>query len=435
MNRLQLLAYTFFASTLFAGCPATDEALPDGGSATVDSTNSGGDSLVASEGRNGFILIHCDPQEILHLHNNYQVDPHDYDGDKKVDAADFFGALMDLVDLADSHGHRLTLQFSPPYMDYIGTSTCDDLLGVGRKYPAAAGPNATHCKDLVLAWKNNGHEMSIHHHGPNHDAAKFDGHTNREIYATKGKRICSTAGGSAACSCPDDKCYWCGPPNSSFFCTEATNPKGYVGADSEWKGTIEGEGSLMSKADGLFGAGTVRSICMNHTDEEADFPADDDIIYATQGGAHFNDFIPRCVGYEPKTPFRSVAKLAWFYSHDVISNAWHFQELKTEVTTWQAGPQAKVMGVVFHVGDFIRTERAEKSESYLLHRDFFKYLNDPDADGDASDAITIVTLTGLLQASGKVSAPDPCAQTCYALDAKASAAEYTVEMTPPPSCL
>jgi len=64
--------------------------------------------------------------------------------------------LKELVDLADRHGARLTVQFSIPWAEYV----------------LSRGEQGT-----VAAWEAAGHEIAAHHHGPTHTF--FDGYTNR----------------------------------------------------------------------------------------------------------------------------------------------------------------------------------------------------------------------------------------------------------------
>ncbi|MBC7253444.1 MAG: hypothetical protein H5T72_05685 [Actinobacteria bacterium] len=239
-------------------------------------------SLPASDQRRGFIVIHADPQEILNLHENYDPASTDYNRDGQYSAADAWLALIDLVDLADTYNIPLTLQFTPPYLDFMRQPACDRLLGADRPYPQGAGGTAyTRCLDLVMAWATHGHELSLHHHGPGHDPLKFDGYTNLPVYAVKGRRACGTQ--DAACGCQGN-CYWCAPPDSPLACREyAGPPPAPVGIDSEWKGPVEGADSMMALVYSVLGEGTVRSYCSDHISEPSDIPADPNIIYTTQG--------------------------------------------------------------------------------------------------------------------------------------------------------
>ncbi len=62
--------------------------------------------------------------------------------------------LEDFMALADRYGHKITLQFSAPWVDYVVQSGLTD---------------------KVLAWEAEGHEIALHHHGPTHKF--FDGYT------------------------------------------------------------------------------------------------------------------------------------------------------------------------------------------------------------------------------------------------------------------
>ncbi|BCX81618.1 hypothetical protein MIT9_P1196 [Methylomarinovum caldicuralii] len=63
--------------------------------------------------------------------------------------------LEDFMALADRYGHKITLQFSAPWVDYVVQSGLTD---------------------KVLAWEAEGHEIALHHHGPTHKF--FDGYTD-----------------------------------------------------------------------------------------------------------------------------------------------------------------------------------------------------------------------------------------------------------------
>jgi len=63
--------------------------------------------------------------------------------------------LEKFMALADRYGHKITLQFSPQWADYVYQN---GLL------------------ETIQAWEANGHEIALHHHGPTHDF--FDGYTN-----------------------------------------------------------------------------------------------------------------------------------------------------------------------------------------------------------------------------------------------------------------
>lgn len=73
-----------------------------------------------------------------------------------LDYAKEFIYLKDLVESADSYNVKLTLQFSPQWVDY--------LLKNNDK------------KNLVKLWQKNGHEISIIHPGPSH--LSWDGYSN-----------------------------------------------------------------------------------------------------------------------------------------------------------------------------------------------------------------------------------------------------------------
>ncbi len=383
--------------------------------------------------RRGFIVVHCDPQEILNLHENYDPATFDYDGSGSYDAEDAWKALMDLVDLADSYGIHLTLQFSPPYVDFMRQPRCDSILSAGRVYPQGAnGVAYTRCLELVMAWGANGHELSLHHHGPNHDPLKFDGYTNREVYAVKGRRACSADDGPA-CGCEQGRCYWCAPPGSSLACREyAGPPPGPVGSDLEWKGPIEGPNSMMALVDSVFGEGTIRSYCSNHGDEVSDMPVDPNIVYTTQGSGYLNDSAPRCVGYDLERIYHDRPKFTWFYSHGPVFNYDDLEAVKATLHEMAADPSAHVLGMVFHVNDFLKSEANPDAPRYGHHiRELFAYLTDPQ---DGGGPVQIETLSGLMIAAGKTAAPDPCVETCFTLDESSQGASYTVPVPPPPNC-
>ncbi|HIQ01812.1 MAG TPA: hypothetical protein EYH30_06750 [Anaerolineales bacterium] len=389
----------------------------------------------AGEGgaRRGFIVVHCDPQEILNLHENYDPATFDYDGNGHYSGEDAWQALMDLVDLADAYGIHLTLQFSPPYIDFMRQPGCDALLGEGRVYPAAAGGVAyTHCIDLVRAWEANGHELSLHHHGPNHDPLKFDGYTNREVYAVKGQRVCSADDGPA-CGCEQGRCYWCAPPDSTLACRGyAGPPPGPVGRDLEWKGSIEGPDGMMALVYSVFDEGTIRSYCSNHVDEVSDMPSDPAIIYTTQGTGYDNAPAPMCIAYDVEREFHTEPKYAWFYSHGFVFNRRDLEAVKTTMQEMLSGEPGHVLGMVFHVNNFLRSEINPDDPLFgLTVCDLFAYLSAPE---DGGGPVRIETLTDLMIAAGKTEAPDPCEEVCFSLDESSERASYTVPVSPPANC-
>ncbi|RME84399.1 MAG: hypothetical protein D6775_05600, partial [Caldilineae bacterium] len=64
--------------------------------------------------------------------------------------------LVDFMNLADSYGAKVSLQFSEPWAKYV----------FDRNLTAT-----------VQGWETNGHEIALHHHGPTHKF--FDGYTDR----------------------------------------------------------------------------------------------------------------------------------------------------------------------------------------------------------------------------------------------------------------
>ena len=393
-----------------------------------------GGAVQPAGGRRGFVLIHCDPQEILNLHDNYDPATFDYDGNGRYEAEDAWKALMDLVDLADSYGIPLTLQFSPPYIDFMRQPRCDRTLGAGRVYPAGTGTAYTTCRDLVMAWGANGHELSVHHHGPYHDPLKFDGYTNREVYAVQGKRACGPDDGPA-CGCDQGRCYWCAPPGSALACREYEGPPpGPVGIDAEWKGPIEGtDDSMMALVYEVFGERTIRSICLDHRDEIPDMPSDPYIIYTTQGTGYANDpaQYPMCIGYDVAGEYHAEPKFTWFYSHGFVFGRENLETLKATLreTASEAG---YVFGIVFHVNDFLRSEHNPDDPRFgRTHRDLFAYLTNPD---DGGGPVRMATLSDLMVEAGKTEAPDPCVDSCFTLDESSERASYTVPVPRPPNC-
>jgi len=423
------------------GTGATEDAgRPDAGSppdATADDVggaqDAGGvDAGAQSSGPRGFVLIHCDPQEILNLHDNLQVPRHDWDKDGKALPRDLWLGLMDLLDLADKYGHRLTLQLSPPYLTYIHEGGCDQVLGEGRTYPADGGATHKTCRALIMAWKENGHELSVHHHGPNHAVDKFDGYTNRQVYALRGKRDC-LGSREAGCTCENRRCYWCGPRTSPDLCAPQRNPDEPVGWDPEWRGAInQGPDSMWKLVQTVLGAGQVQSICMNHGDEESDWPTDPALIYSTNGGGYVNQGPPRCVGYDPNELFHDSTLYAWFYSHEPVSSRRHLMLVHQAA---QGAAKGDVLGMVFHNNEFVANHLAEGTDNYLLYQDLFAALADPNGDGDRSDAVEIVTLTRAHQLAGKTAAPDPCVEACFAQNPdNPSVSDYTARLPVPEGC-
>ncbi len=66
-------------------------------------------------------------------------------------------AAIDLIDLAGQYNAHLTLQFNPQWAEYI-------VKGPGRLY-------------LLRSWRQQGHEVGLHHHG--YDHRDWNGFTNR----------------------------------------------------------------------------------------------------------------------------------------------------------------------------------------------------------------------------------------------------------------
>jgi hypothetical protein len=75
---------------------------------------------------------------------------------QSASVADEWLMLVSLVEMADSYGHKLTLEFQPQWAEY-----------------ALAHPEAL---TQIRAWEANGHEIAFHHHGLSH--AAWDGYTN-----------------------------------------------------------------------------------------------------------------------------------------------------------------------------------------------------------------------------------------------------------------
>ena len=417
---------------------ADDDATADDDDATAgdddDDATAGDDDDSATGPARGFVLIHCDPHEILNLHENLVAPQNDHDGDEVAEPEDSWKGLMDLVDLADEFDIPLTLQFSVPYVDYMAEDDCDELLTGGRVYPAQGGLEYHACVDLVLAWELYGHELSIHHHGPEHDPLKFDGFTNREIWDTNGQRPCLDDGG-VTCSCPLGNCPLCTTTLSELFCTENVDSPGLIGSDPEWRGGIDGALGLMGILETTLGDGTFRSVCSNHGDEAVDLPWDDAIEFTTQGGNFINDRadFPRCVGYDYLVQYHEAPKYTWFYHHNLFTTRDQMADIEAFVATVDTTDD--VLGVVFHVQDFVKSERPDnRQDSALLYRDLFNLLRDPNVDGSHDDYIPMGTLVGAIEDAGKTEAPDPCVESCFGLDPDAETSQYTIPLDPPGWC-
>lgn len=72
----------------------------------------------------------------------------------------YWDALVDLVELADQHNLKLNLMFNPQWGTYVLED--DSRL------------------NLVQEWEANGHELGVHHHGP--QRGSWNGYTNQEDY-------------------------------------------------------------------------------------------------------------------------------------------------------------------------------------------------------------------------------------------------------------
>ena len=410
-----------------------DGDTPDGDALDADQPD--GDSPPPPAVRRGFIVIHCDPHEILQLHGNLTTESHDYDRDGAVEQEDMWLALMDLVELADERGHRLTLQMSPPWIEYLATPACDLILSTPREYPAGSGSTHGVCRELVFAWQANGHELSVHHHGPNHDPTKFDGYTSLAVWDTNRRRPCLVT--DASCDCPGDECFWCAPPDSELICERHEDPPSPIGVDPEWRGRVEGPDGMWARIEGVLGEDTVTSICMNHGDEVADMPVDPDVLYTTQGGGFDNDpaTYPLCVGYDVDREYHDATRYTWFFRHGPVNSQAHLTDLRALVEGMGPAGDGTVVGIVFHVNDFARSHLAPAGTPYGgVHRELLGFLADPDGDEDVSDEVSIETLSGLLSELAGASAPDPCSETCFSLDTSAETSIYTIPVPRPESC-
>jgi len=72
--------------------------------------------------------------------------------------ANMWPTLIRLVQAADNHSIKLTLQFNPQWASYI---VADDMR-----------------LKILRTWGRNGHEIALHHHGPGH--SDWNGYTNKE---------------------------------------------------------------------------------------------------------------------------------------------------------------------------------------------------------------------------------------------------------------
>lgn len=94
--------------------------------------------------RPAFAAIHLEP-----------IDEGSLDTRSTAYPARYWPALVEMVDLAESFDHRLTLMFSPQWIEY-------------------AGADATRVQQLQR-WRLRGHELAAHHHGVT--APEWDGFT------------------------------------------------------------------------------------------------------------------------------------------------------------------------------------------------------------------------------------------------------------------
>jgi len=100
-----------------------------------------------------------------------------------------------------------------------------------------------------------------------------------------------------------------------------------------------------------------------------------------------------------------------------------------EMLTEKAG---HVLGLVFHVNNFLRSEMNPDDPRYgHTVRDLFASLSDPQ---DGGGPVQIETLTDLMIAAGKTEAPNPCVDACFTLDESSERASYTIPVSPPQNC-
>ena len=133
-------------------------------------------------------------------------------------------------------------------------------------------------------------------------------------------------------------------------------------------------------------------------------------------------------GYDLEGTYHDAPKFTWFYSHGPVFNRNYLRDVKAALQEMAADPSAYVIGIVFHVNDFLKSELNVDDPRYGRHiRELFAYLQSPQ---DGGGPVRIETLSGLMLAAGKTAAPDPCVETCFTQDERSEEASYTVPVRP-----
>jgi len=116
-----------------------------------------------------FFAIHLDP-------GNSPALPDD-GGPNPSRGLEYFDDLVDLVEAADTGGHKLTLMFTAQWAAHVLSTDCALPGPPGAGDYVYQGASHADCLDLVRAFETHGHEIAFHHH-PEDAPNNWDGFTN-----------------------------------------------------------------------------------------------------------------------------------------------------------------------------------------------------------------------------------------------------------------
>jgi len=155
---------------------ASDDDATDDDSAGDDDDAADDDSAddVDAGIAHAVMVVHLDP-------GNPSVDPNSGLINPERPMA-YLPTLVDLVELADGGGHKLTLMFTGQWASFVQQPVCpvpDD--GDGDDPYEYLGTEYGDCLSLIRAFEAHGHEIAMHHH-PFDAPAAWDGFTDLETW-------------------------------------------------------------------------------------------------------------------------------------------------------------------------------------------------------------------------------------------------------------
>jgi len=163
-----------------AGSPGDDDTGDDDSSEADDDTisddDTGDDDTGAGAGiEYAYMAVHLDP-------DTPPADP-STGAVNETRASTYYPSMVELVELADVHGHELTLMFTPQWAVHTTSVACQvPADGDWDGQYEYLGVEYGTCLSLVQAFEANGHEIALHHH-PLDAPAGWDGFTDAETWA------------------------------------------------------------------------------------------------------------------------------------------------------------------------------------------------------------------------------------------------------------